>query len=66
MTIMNFRRFITSTFTDENIQYGWNSSKYVNPFNIAPLFFAYTSFMFSDEYPVLDVVINTIQNTTNS
>lgn len=67
MAIANFRRFIQSTFTEETVQYGWGAaSRPVNPYNIAPMFFAHTGFIRSEEYPVLDVVFNTMQSTGNS
>lgn len=65
LTMMILRNFITSTFTSENTQIGWNwDKKYVNKFNIAPMFFAYTGYIHSDEYPVFDIAINTMQSTT--
>lgn len=64
MAIRNFRNFIQTTFMDENIQYGWDwENKYVNPYNIAPMFFNHTSFIRSENYPILDVAINTMQNS---
>lgn len=67
MTIMNFRNFIQSSFINENTQYGWDwNNKQVNPYNITPLFFNHTSFIRSEEYPVLDIAINTMQNLGSS
>lgn len=63
MTIMYFQRFFNS-FSEENVQYGWDwENQYVNKFNIAPMFFGHTNFIYSDQYPILDIAINTMQNT---
>ena len=67
LTIQGFRQFMNTTFTEENTQYGWDwNTKYVNKFNIAPMFFAHTSFILSSEYPVIDIAINTMQNTSTN
>lgn len=39
---------------------------YVNPYNISPLFFHHTVFINSDQYPVADIVFNTMQNAVAS
>lgn len=66
-TISFFRRFFQSILTQENMQYGWDwQNQYVNKFNIAPLFYAHTGFISSEQYPVLDIAINTMQNMGNN
>ena len=67
MEIENFRMFIHTIFVQENIQLDWfNQNKSVNPFNIAPQFFNHTNFIYSEDYPVMDVVLNIMQNTSVS
>lgn len=67
LIINTFRQFIQSAFISENVQYGWNwDTKYINKLNLSPLFFAHTGFIHSDEYPVLDIAINALQNSSAS
>lgn len=61
-----FRNFIERIFINENIQLNWSgSSKKVNPTHIAPMFFAHTGFVYSEEYPVMDIILNTMQNISS-
>lgn len=57
--------FISSNFTQSTIM-SWNmglESTLVNPYKILPMLFEYTGFIQSNEYPVIDIVLNTMQNT---
>lgn len=63
----SLRNFIALIFLNETIQSDWfGNEKKVNPTNIAPLFFTHTSFVYSEDYPVIDIVLNTMQNTSSS
>lgn len=65
--IFIFNRFIQNNLLNENIQYGWDwQNQYVNKLNITPLFYAHTGFVLSEQYPILDIVLNTLQNIATS
>lgn len=58
-----FGELLNSTFIQE--KQGW-SNQSVNKLNIAAMFFGYTTFIYSDRYPIIDVAINTLQNASSS
>ncbi len=65
LTINTFREFIRD-FVRETVQIGWSwQNKYINKFNISPMFFAHTGFIDSDELPVIDIAVNTMLNTSS-
>lgn len=67
MAINNLRQFFQSVFTAENTQYGWDwNTQYINKFNINPMFFGYTGFIASEEYPIIDIALNTMQTSSNT
>lgn len=53
--------FVEETSSDGNMR--WNDSPEVNKLNIGAMFFGFTGFMYSSAYPVIDVALNTMQNT---
>lgn len=60
------RSYLRNRFIEENTQYGWDwENKLVNKFNIKAMLYNHTGFIQSDEYPVLDITLNTMQSTTN-
>ena len=64
--IQVFNRFMENFF-NENIQYGWDwQNQYINKLNITPLFYSHTGFILSEQYPILDIVLNTVQNVANT
>lgn len=59
-----FRNFIHRTLLSES---DWDrGSTKVNPTYIAPMFYTYTNFVYSEEYPMIDIVLNTMQNITSA
>lgn len=60
--IQVFRRFLNSTLNTETSS--WTND--INKYNVSPMFFGYTSFVQSDDYPIMDVAINTMQNLSSS
>ena len=67
MTINVFRNFLERVLFNESIQQGWfSTNKTVNPYHITPMFFAHTGFVYSERYPIMDIVLNTLQGTTSS
>lgn len=61
-----FRMFFDRVFTEEMVEIGWGGTRQINPFNITSMFYGQTGFVRSEEYPVLDRVLNLVQNTTTS
>lgn len=62
-----FKNFIQNTFVNESSSDGdmqWSESPEVNKLNMAALFFAFTGFIYSSDYPVIDVAINNLQSIT--
>ena len=67
MELSILRNFIQRTFMSEsNQQNFFDQNKSVNPYNINSLFFNHTNFIYSEDYPVMDIVLNIMQNTTSS
>ena len=65
LNINMFRRFINE-LTNESVQIGWDWEKrYVNQFNFSPMFFGHTGFIYSNEFPVIDIAVNTMLNTSS-
>lgn len=65
--IMTLRTFIIRTFVNESSSDGnmqWNESPEMNKLNVAAMFFAFTGFIHSSDYPVIDAALNTLQNMT--
>lgn len=57
---------LTSRFTIESTRQGRNwQNPTVNPYNIAPMFFNHNSFISSEDYPVMDIVLNTMQQVSS-
>ena len=42
------------------------ANQYINKLNITPLFYSHTGFILSEQYPILDIVLNTVQNVANT
>lgn len=61
-----FKMFFNRLFTEEMEEIGWGGTRQINPFNITSLFYGQTAFVHSEEYPVLDRVLNLVQNTTTN
>ena len=64
MTMRILQDFLRSIFINENMYYNRKSS--INSTNITPMFFSHTGFVHSEEYPMLDVVMNIMQNSTST
>ncbi|MDE6450731.1 MAG: hypothetical protein K2L23_00270 [Odoribacter sp.] len=64
MTIRVFLNFINQIFVNENSGYRRNAT--INPTRISPMFHAHTGFIYSEEYPMIDIVLNTMQNITSA
>lgn len=63
--IMMFQQ-LSHNFTTENIRRGMDfDNPAINPYNIAPMFFNHNSFISSEHYPVMDIVLNTMQQFTS-
>lgn len=65
--IRMLRDFIQNAFVKESSSDGdmrWNESPEMNKLNMAAMFFAFTGFIHSLDFPVIDVAINTLQNMT--
>ncbi len=60
-TIENFRNFFENVLSRET---SWGGE--INKFNIAASFFGHTSFIESEDYPIMDIAINTMQNLSAS
>lgn len=63
------KNYINNTFVAETSSDGsmrWSSSPEVNKLNIGAMFFGFTGFMYSADYPIIDVALNTMQNTSES
>lgn len=66
LEINNFEDFFEVTFLSEDVRYNWDwQHKFINKFNIAPLFLGYTGFIRSDEYPIIDIAVNTMQTVSS-
>jgi len=64
---INMLRSLIQCLTQENIQIGWNwQNQYINPYNIAPMFFNHSSFIRSDDFPVIDIALNTMLQSTGN
>lgn len=61
LAIESFRNFFESLLSRET---SWSGE--INKFNIAALFFGHTSFIESEDYPIMDIAINTMQNLSAS
>ena len=60
-----FNRFVSS-LTSENSQNGWNpDNKLINKSNITPMLFGHTNYISSPEYPVIDIAVNNMMNTSS-
>lgn len=59
--IMTFNS-LCGNFLKENLSAQWNwRNPAVNPYNIAPMFFNHNSYVHSETYPVMDIILNTMQ-----
>lgn len=61
------RNFIRNSFISESSSDGdmrWSESPEVNKLNVGAMFFAFTGFIYSPQYPVIDVAVNTLQSMT--
>lgn len=59
------KNYIRNTMVNENSSDGdmrWSESPEVNKLNIGAMFFGFTGFVYSVDYPVVDVALNTMQN----
>lgn len=61
-----FRTFIQIIFMQEKQLNWFAQDQMMNPFNIAPQFFNHTNFIYSEDYPMMDIVLNIMQNTSTS
>lgn len=61
MSISIFNRFFNQSFNDESLRTNWEKEAQINPFHFATLFYGHTGFVRSDRYPVIDIVLNTMQ-----
>ncbi|MDE5610979.1 MAG: hypothetical protein K2I90_03055, partial [Odoribacter sp.] len=67
MDIIVLRNFLERVLFNESLQQGWSQmNKTVNPYHITPMFFAHTGFVYSEKYPVMDIVLNTLQNSISN
>lgn len=60
------KNYVRTTFVEEASSDGnmrWSDSPEVNKLNVGAMFFGFTGFMYSSDYPVIDVTLNTLQNT---
>lgn len=67
--VQMLKNYINNTFVAETSSDGsmrWSSSPEVNKLNIGAMFFGFTGFMYSADYPIIDVALNTMQNTSES
>lgn len=61
-----FQDFIRRTFFEENVQYGWDwNNRLVNKFVAHAMLYHHTGFIQTDEYPILDIALNTMQSFNN-
>lgn len=63
------RDFVQNAFIKESSSDGdmrWSQSPEVNKMNMAAMFFTFTGFIHSAEYPVIDVALNILQNMTEA
>ncbi|MDL2231765.1 ABC transporter permease, partial [Porphyromonadaceae bacterium OttesenSCG-928-L07] len=63
------RDYIRITFIDEESSEGaapWSHTPQLNKWNIGAMFFGHVGFLTSVEYPIADVVLNTMQNVKES
>lgn len=61
-----FKDFLYTNFIQENKQatmWDWENQP-INKFNISPLFFNHSSFIYSPEYPVIDIALNLMLNSS--
>lgn len=63
LTEILFRNFIRNVLLAENTDPFDERSK-MNMTNITSLFFHHTGFVYSDEYPIMDIVLNSMQSTS--
>lgn len=64
-----FKNFIQNTFISESSSDGnmrWSESPEVNRLNVSALFFAFTGYIESPDYLVVDAAMNTLQSMTPS
>lgn len=61
-----FQNFIHNTFFEENAQYNrsW-TNRVVNKFVAHAMLYHHTAFIQSDDYPILDIALNTMQSSSN-
>ena len=60
------RSYLYNRFVEGSMQYNWNwTESYVNPFNINAMLYHHTGFIQSEEFPVLDIALNTMQSNAN-
>lgn len=65
--IQVFRNYIQSAFVSETGgSMRFSQSPEVNRLNIGPMFYGFTGYISSADYPVMDVIINTMQSATGT
>lgn len=61
-----FQDFIRNTFFEENVQYNWDrNNRLVNKFVAHAMLYHHTGFIQTNEYPILDIALNTMQSLNN-
>lgn len=61
------KNYITNAFVQEiSPEMRWASSPEINKLNIGALFFGFTGFIYSPDYPIVDATFNIMQNTEQS
>lgn len=61
--VQMLKNYIQSSLVSEtNSQTSWRESPEVNKLNIGGMFFGFAGFIYSPDYPVIDVAFNTMQN----
>ncbi len=59
------KNYIRNSFVNESSStMRWGRSPAVNKLNMGAMFFAFTGFIYSSQYPVIDIALNTMQNVT--